>query len=438
MTTFRNLALASLAISVTGGVFVACSGDDTSTPVDGGAGSDSSIAHDASSGNDAAPDAQTPDSSTDASSDSAHADASSADADAGRSVVLSFAVVGCNRIDPADYAAIDASASVPPSTANVEQLRRTFDEVAALTPKPKYFFLAGDVIMGYVNNQGDAGVATLDSQLTAWLALYNASALKTSGIAMIPIPGNHEVQSKIGSAKTAFAGAESVWLSKMAAFIPSGFHRGPNAGAPLLPDAGADAGALQTDQGQLTYSFDDGASHFVVVDTDPVGYDWNVPAGWIASDVAAAKTAGAKHVFAIGHKPAYPYTLVATDGLVQGFTRDAFWSALEGAHAEAMIAAHNHVWWWTQPNAGKTFQVVAGNGGSKLEAAVLNADGGLPANTGKYYGFTVVNVWSDDTVTIDSHGRDLPATNYFDPAPVGTNPTTVRTTVKATWGTTSQ
>jgi hypothetical protein len=417
---------------------LACSGDDgTGATLGGDAGSTT----DASVAADAAHDGASP--GADASPDSSHVTPDSG-ADAGKTLALSFVIVGCNRIDPADYAAVDASASVPPSTANVEQLTRTFDEVAKMNPKPKYFFAAGDIIMGYVNNTGDAGVATLDAQLTAWLALYNASSLKAAGIALVPIPGNHEVEAKVGSAKTAFAGAESIWLQHMGSFIPSGFHHGPHAGDPILPpdaggDAGIEAGALQTDQSQLTYSFDDGSTHFVIVDTDPVGFDWNVPVDWIANDVTAAKSAGAKHVFAIGHKPAFSFSLVPLDGLSTGFTRDAFWSVLEGVHAEAMLAAHNHVWWWVQPNAGKTFQVVAGNGGSKLEATVLSPPaGGLPPNTGKYYGYTVVNVWSDDTVTIDSHGRDIPTGNYFDPAPSSTYPTTVRTTVKATWGTTQQ
>jgi len=429
MRSYRSVALASLSVAV----FAACSGDDSVlTP-----GSAPDASSDAPTADASMPH---PDGAADAAQLDSAADSATADSapDAGKTIVLSFAVVGCNRIDPADYAAIDASSQVPPSTANVEQLQRTFAEVAQLAPKPKYFFLAGDIIMGYVNNQSDAGVATLDAQLSAWLALYNASPLASSGIAMIPIPGNHEVQSKIGSAKTAFLGAEQVWLQKMASFIPSGFHRGPAAGATVLADSGANPNALVTDQGRLTYSFDDGKTHFVIVDTDPTGFDWNVPVDWIASDVAAAKTAGAKHVFALGHKPAYAFALNATDGLVAGFTRDAFWSTLEGAQAEAMIAAHNHVWWWSQPHAGKTFQVIAGNGGSRLEGTVLAADGGLPPNTGKYYGFTVVNVWSDDTVTIDSHGRDLPTGNYFDPAPASMYPTTVRATVKATWGTTSQ
>jgi hypothetical protein len=426
MGLHRILALASLASIASASAF-ACGGDDAASPAagDAGASNDASLHADSiapgsdSGAPDAAPDTQ---------------------ADAGRSLVLSFAVVGCNRIDPADYAAVDASASVPPSTANIAQLTRTFDEIAAMSPKPKYFFAAGDIIMGYVNNQGDAGVAALDAELSAWLALYNASSLKAAGITLVPIPGNHEVQSKIGSAKTAFAAAESIWLTRMGSFIPSGIKNGPPAGTPLLgADASADAATLATDQSQLTYSFDDGATHFVIVDTDPVGEDFNVPSAWVAQDIATAKAGGAKHVFAIGHKPAFSYPTVALDGLSTGITRDAFWSALESGNAEAMIAAHNHVWWWVQPNAGKTFQIVAGNGGSKLEATVLTPPaGGPPPNTGKYYGFTVVNVWSDDAVTIDSYGRELPSGNYFDPAPSATYPTTLRTTVKASWGTTHQ
>jgi hypothetical protein len=410
----RTVYVSAAAVMVLG-----CSSDDKNTPDTGTPIMDSSI-HDT------------------AVADQSTMDTSMSDAgmDAGKTLVLSFVVVGCNRIDPKDY---PADASAPASTANEAQLKRTFDEVSALNPKPKYFFAMGDIIMGYPSAAGDAGAAVMDAELTAWLAFYNASSLASSGIKLIPLPGNHEMQSKQGNNKYAFPEAEATWLAHMKSFIPQGYKKGPMAGAPVVGDGGFEGGTITTDQSDLTYSFDDGTTHFVVLDTDPVGADWNVPAPWIAQDIAAAKNGGAKHVFAIGHKPAYPLNPPGTDGLTQGVSRDAFWSTLEGSQSEAMIAAHNHVWWWKQPNSGKTFQIVAGNGGSKLEDNILNPpDSGPIPESGKYYGFTVVSVWSDDTVTLDSYGRDIPAGNYFDPAPSNTNPTTVRKSLKITWGTTMQ
>src|ERR1700741_5398231 len=50
------------------------------------------------------------------------------------SLLFSFAVAGCNRVDKKDILPSN------PSTANVVQLNRTFQDIMALKNKPKYFF----------------------------------------------------------------------------------------------------------------------------------------------------------------------------------------------------------------------------------------------------------------------------------------------------------
>ena len=183
---------------------------------------------------------------------------------------------------------------------------------------------------------------------------------------------------------------------------------GPSAGGP---------DQLETDQRKLDYSFDHAGSHFVVLDTDPVGADGSVPASWVAADVTAARAAGAAHVFAIGHKPAYPSPLSTEGGFSSTANRDAFWSALEQHHADAMLAAHNHLWYKTRPVT--TWQIVAGNGGSQLESSVSGASA--------YYGFTLVEVGAPgQPVTVKSYGRNVPAASYFAAAPAAQYPTTVR------------
>jgi hypothetical protein len=317
-------------------------------------------------------------------------------------VAFSFVVVGCNRLEKADL-----QPNKNPSTANVEQLSRTFTEVAKLTPPPKFFFFAGDMVYGFTNE------TDLAVQLQAWLALYDASPLAAAGVELVPLPGNHESQAKSGTTKLAYPAAETTWVSVMGARIKG--QNGPAAGGP---------DALQTDQSKLTYSFDYAGTHFVMLNTDPVGDDWHAPAKWVAADVAAARAAGARHLFAIGHKPAYPSPLSGEGGLSMfPASRDEVWSALEGAHAEAMLSAHNHLWYKTQP--AKTWQVVAGNGGSLLESGVTGKDA--------FYGFTQVSVAADGRVTVTSYGRDVPAAGYNAPAPAATYPTTVRDTFDITW-----
>ncbi len=312
---------------------------------------------------------------------------------------FSFVVVGCNRVEKAD---IDPAV---PSTANVEQLTRTFAEVAALKPPPKYFFFAGDMVYGFTDGP------TLATQLQAWLALYAASPLPGAGVTLVPIQGNHESQAKSGKTKLAYVEAETSWVTVMGPHIQG--SNGPKAGGP---------DALATDQSKLTYSFDYAGTHFVVLNTDPVGQDWRVPTAWAAADLAAAHAAGAKHIFAIGHKPAYPSPVSAEGGLsMYPALRDTFWTAMETNHAEAMLAAHNHLWFKTRPT--KTWQIVAGNGGSLLETGVTGADA--------YYGFTHVTVDANGTVTAKSYGRDVPADGYLGAS--ATYPTTVRDTVDLTW-----
>jgi hypothetical protein len=317
---------------------------------------------------------------------------------------FSFAVVGCNRLDKADTAG-------NVSTANIAQLTRTFADIATMNPRPAFLFFAGDLTLGYTSD-----TVQLAKELQAWRALYEASPLPASGVELVAIAGNHEVQ---GANKIAYAAAERTWLRVMAPYITRGGN-GPAAG-------GADN--LQTDQSHLTYSFNYKGTHFITLNTDPTGDDWHVPVNWVKNDVATAHAAGAKHIFAIGHKPAYPYPTIPTDGLSQDTTsRNAFWAALVNGSVEAMFAAHNHVYYRTQPVANKTWMIIGGNGGSPLEGTI---DPSIPT-TGSYYGYVVATVTKGGRVYERSYGRDIPTAGYAAAAPASTYPTTVRDSVEIT------
>ena len=380
----RALFLSWLACSC--GAACSSSGDDGAGATDAGPGADLGVA-DGGDGSMVDTSAGDTGASADASIDTARGDGGG---DASATVRLSFAYVGCNRISKADVSTSN------PSTANLEQLKRTFAEVAALEPKPKYFFFVGDMVLGYTNE------IDLETQLTAWSAIYAASPLAGSGVKLVALPGNHEMENK-AAGKLAYRAAETTFVRVMAPYI-----LGSNG-----PKAGTDG--LTTDQSKLTYSFDDGDTHFVMVNTDPVGADGSVPLTWLTSDITAARKAGAKHVFVLGHKPAYPAPPNPGDSLVSG--SDALFTMLESQSVEAMLASHNHLWWAARPK-GKTWQVVAGNGGSELDVAVGTA------GVGTYFGFSVVQVMSDGTVSLDSHGRDVPASGYLGSS-VGTT-TTIR------------
>jgi hypothetical protein len=314
----------------------------------------------------------------------------------------SFVVVGCNRVDYLDTAATTGTPnSTGASTANVYQLRRMFSEVANLNPKPKYLFLAGDVVMGYTND-----TAALTRQLRAWKQLYYNSPIATSGIKVVVVPGNHETQDK-AAGKLTYSAAERTFVREMDSFIMN--NNGPLPGGP---------DHLTTDQSKLTYSFNFGCDHFIMIDTDPYGYDGRVPFKWIASDIQNARANNARHIFAVGHKPAWSSPYKPLDGL-EAFIpeRDSFWKYMENNQALAMFSAHEHVWDKIHPHADKTWQIIAGNGGSLVETTWMASDQ-------RYFGFTLVNVYKNNQVNVKSYGRTADMAKYSQPQ--DSFPTTVR------------
>ena len=329
-------------------------------------------------------------------------------------VRFSFVVVGCNRLDKAD-----TNFLANPSTANKEELNRMYREVAQLRPLPRFVFFTGDMVFGY--SLAAADTAKLATELASWIALYQASPIAGTGIELVPIPGNHEVQT---SKKVAFAAAERTWLRVMGAYTPRAGN-GPAAG-------GADN--LATDQSHLTYSFDYGRTHFVLLDTDPVGKDGSTPLNWIAEDLASARANHVKHIFVLSHKPAYAYPvslynppLASEDGLggTYPLERDALWGSLVDARAEAMLSAHNHLYYRTRgPSGGATWQVVAGNGGSPIEP-LIDRDPQM------WFGYSVVTVHKNNRVTLTSYAHRVPTEGYFKPSDA--YPTTVRDDADITW-----
>ncbi len=99
---------------------------------------------------------------------------------------------------------------------------------------------------------------------------------------------------------------------------------------------------------------------------------------WVNADVTAARNAGAKQILAIGHKPAYGWSGAPTDSLLgkgntpvafhQGL-HDQFWGSLEASQGGDVLRAQ------MRPN-NKTWQIIAGNGGSALESSVGTGTGG--------------------------------------------------------------
>ncbi len=337
-------------------------------------------------------------------------------ATSGNDVMFSFAFLGCNRIDRHDKKNPNTNAS----TANLPELQRTFSEIAALNPKPVFLFFTGDLVLGL-----DTTKNVLSKELKEWVKQYydtSFSPISTSGIKLIAMPGNHEAlyYNDAKDAELPWKRALSIWMNEMSGFMPA---------QPLNRIGGKDSmDNLQT------YSFNYSNTHFIVLNTDTYNdsiLEGRLPVDWAIADMQAArKDTSIKHIFLLGHKPCYDISgqLDGPHNTMANYITQKLWPAMENSKAEAMLSAHAHVYYRYQPNSGKSYQVVAGNGGSPYEHSLDSAH--------QFFGYTIVNVLKNGNVTVKSMGRSVPGGSYLESIPA-TLPTTLRDSVNIGWGTTA-
>lgn len=323
-------------------------------------------------------------------------------------VVFRFATVGDSRAEPGDPR-LPAQDAIWLQSSHV--LARMIREIQGEHPQALVF--NGDMIYGY-----SADHAVLDREYAFWRGMM--VQLMETGTYVLPVPGNHEVQLKSpdqhgGIIKQAALSSEQAWRANMGDLILNVprwqeiTHAEPRAWSmENTPPPGSDG--ITTDQRQLSYSFDIGDVHLVVINTDPVGFDSSAPVSWLAADFAAAKTRGMKHIFVFGHKMAFTYTPEGNkpkqDG---GFDvrlplRDAFWDLIE-ANQATFFCGHEHVYHANQPrkaSGGSAWQVIVGSGGSPLsikpEASRSPAD--------RMYAWADVAVYRSGRVHVAVHGFD--------------------------------
>jgi hypothetical protein len=313
--------------------------------------------------------------------------------------------VGCNRIQKADW-----DATGDPASANVPQLTQTFADIVALADTPKFLFFTGDLVLGLTS-----GTTRLSGQLSAWASLYKADPIAAK-VPVVPMVGNHEMLYKSSGTELSNSPADAAWTAWLATnSFGSHAGNGPKATAP-------NADALQDDQSQLTYSFDDQGSHFVVLNTDT----WTTTAdpstgdtqiGWVAlhwltADLQAAQANPAiARIFVFGHKPVVnPAGGTTSSDVINPMLNASFAALLDSTpKVKGYLAAHAHLWdASTLPGPRGVYQVVAGNGGSALESGW-----NVPV---PYYGFTEVRVYQSGRVSIVNHHRPVPSPYYASPA----------------------
>lgn len=324
------------------------------------------------------------------------------------SILFSFTFLGCNRVDR--HQQFDTSAT-DGSTANLAVLKRTFNQIANLENKPELFFFLGDMVLA------ESTTTNLNNQLTDWVKLYedrSFSNISDAGIEMVAVPGNHEMlyyhdYNVPHHDEWPLKGSTKIWLEHMSDFMPADRDH---------------VGGADSVNNQMTFSFVRRNVGFVLMNTDtynapttenPYGLEGQIPTDWIINKVKQYQNNPAiDHVFVLGHKPYYVSGKPETGhhGLPEG---PVLWPELNKAHVNAMLSAHVHDYQRMQPGGKGTYQIIAGNGGSKGEAT--------------FFGYSVINIMKSGEIQLISMGIDKQDPYYVAPK----DPFTIRDETKLTW-----
>ncbi|MBL8068383.1 MAG: metallophosphoesterase [Armatimonadetes bacterium] len=304
-----------------------------------------------------------------------------------REVVGTFAFFGCNRVEAEDF---NAGKLQNPSSANLPQLIQNLADIAKL--KPDFAFFGGDEVLGY----GDDDGRSLTSQLEAWVAVVG-SAPKAQETAYVAISGNHELNRKTAAGKVPNPLADGIFsrIIESAGMVPHGIH---------APDAAlAKADRLITDQGKLNFSFERGPVHYVVVDTDSRQAIPDAKTGdtkvalvatlWLAADLSdAERNPSIKATVILGHRNLVEPASSHGDSPIDPDCAKAMVAAIaKSPKVRAYVCAHVHAFDFTPIPGTGAYQVVLGNGGSKLE------DDWHPA-AGRTFGFGYFRVYGNGDV----------------------------------------
>lgn len=359
-------------------------------------------------------------------------------------VVFSFVFFGCNRLDGNSLKSYEKSVGADASTANINWLDQHFTDVSnaqtldtSLTEPPSYLLFCGDL----VKNEENDTAATLKSQLAAWTPLWTASALYAQDKTyLVPIAGNHEMLISSNSGQEYLASTDcndAAWLNWISTntLFPTGdkVNSGPNTGT---GNADKLASSLES---QMSYSFDVGDLHFIVLNTDAFN-SYSSPSqgasavGWIAlnwltSDIQTAQAnTNTSLIFVFGHKPIVPTDPnVPTDSTsIYNYSDDNLAAQFQtvmrsNSKVVGYFCAHAHLWQFSSLSSGanpQPVQVIAGNAGSPLEGS-WSPGGSL----GPYFGWTLVKVLQDGTVQVENFGRTAPSNVWG--APASGNPTLI-------------
>jgi hypothetical protein len=325
---------------------------------------------------------------------------------------VSFVVTGCNRLAEKPWETVRATNS---SSANLPQLNRTLQDISDMKVRPWAFFFVGDMVLNLIHDDGTA----LRGQLKGWAEVIKGSPIQGK-VEMIPTTGNHEMLwkyeqngVKIEHVNPPCDTVWNAWLDQNPEFARYAGN-GPKAGQ----------GDVIDDQSRMSYSFDRDGEHFIVLNSDtlsnakdpksgeaPIGW---VPMAWLQADVDKADANPAVHdIFIFAHRPIVKMQPDDVGSSVAPELVPKMMSLVQGSKKfRAYMCAHIHAWEARELAPGK-WQIVAGNGGSKLE------DYWQPKE-GTFFGFTEVRVYKSGRVSMIDYRRPTPPgkQKYYEDTPV--------------------
>jgi len=311
---------------------------------------------------------------------------------------LTFAFFGCNRVDAKDLDPIKN-----PSSANQAQLSRTLQEVAAI--HPSMLFAGGDLVNNYVDDDGSA----LRAQLDGW---SREVASFPKSISLVPLPGNHELNKKLGDQRMPSVVTYPRWVSWLEA---SGFLYGKNGPTP----ASDPTDALVLDESRLNFTLDRNGVRFIVLNTDTrttttdpttgTALGW-IPAAWAVKQLESAESdRRIKAVFMVGHRNLIDPSVGTGDAPIDKRAADVLLAGLQGkSKFRAYVCAHVHSWNVRTIPGTHALQIISGDGGSKLEKDAAKQE----------FGWVEIRVAADGTAQYLHHHRPVPKPyNSSAPAP---------------------
>lgn len=323
-------------------------------------------------------------------------------------VIFTFAVTGDSRENPK---AKDLSPQDKIWMQHTRSLARILREIEA--QKPAAIFFTGDMIMGYTTNF----VAT-KQQYAYWRGMMSAPL--QDGIYVLPVAGNHEMQVKLPNPnggkplKVSSRACENLWRQYMGDLILDTNQWDQDVGSPVsnwdihnTPVIGG-PDHIESDQQQLSFSFDCRKMHFAVINTSAYDDDAHAPVHWLADDLARAKARGDRNFFVFGHEMAFTYHFGKThkaDGLDRHpKSAKAFWKLIQDYDA-TYFCGHEHLYHAMQPlHAGKhqPWQIICGAAGAPFDAK----PGESQNPNDRLYAYALVQVHQSGRVEMSAYGFD--------------------------------